>query len=81
MDQVMTEKIDLIFADVDREDSPGCAVGIVQDQELIYTRGFGMANLECGTPISSTSIFHVASVSKQFTCMAILLGFPIKAQQ
>jgi CubicO group peptidase (beta-lactamase class C family) len=73
MDQVITEKIDLIFADVDREDSPGCAVGIVQDQELIYTRGFGMANLECSTPISATSIFHVASVSKQFTCMAILL--------
>jgi len=73
MDQDMQNKIDAIFADVNRSDSPGCAMGIVQDGELIYTQGYGMANLECEMPIDSASIFHVASVSKQFTCMAILL--------
>ena len=78
MDQMLVDKVDQIFADVSGEDSPGCAVGIVQNRELIYARGFGMANLECGMPILPSSVFHVASVSKQFTCMAILL---LAAQQ
>ena len=40
---------------------------------MIYERGYGMANLETGTPIRPSSIFHVASISKQFTAMAIML--------
>jgi CubicO group peptidase (beta-lactamase class C family) len=40
---------------------------------VVYERGYGMANLETGTPIRPSSIFHVASVSKQFTAMAIML--------
>jgi CubicO group peptidase (beta-lactamase class C family) len=73
MDKDVQDRIDAIFEDVDRSDMPGCAIGIVQDGQLIYTRGYGMANLECQTPIDAQSIFHVASVSKQFTCLAILL--------
>lgn len=36
-------------------------------------RGYGMANLEYGIPITPSSILHVASVSKHFTVMAVLL--------
>lgn len=52
---------------------PGCAVGVSRDGLVLLERGYGMANLETDTPIAPTSIFHVASVSKQFTATAIML--------
>ena len=54
-------------------DAPGCAVGVSRDGHTVFENGFGMANLETGTPITAASIFHVASVSKQFTAMAVML--------
>jgi CubicO group peptidase (beta-lactamase class C family) len=65
--------IDVIFADWDREDSPGCALGVVLGGEMVYVRGYGMSNLEHDIPITPDSIFHVASVSKQFTALSIAL--------
>ena len=52
-------RIDSIFAEWDRPDSPGCALGVIRDGELIYTRGYGMANLEYGIPITSRSVFRI----------------------
>jgi len=54
-------------------ESPGCALGVSRNGRVVYEAGYGMANLETGTPITPASIFHVASVSKQFTAMAIML--------
>ncbi len=54
-------------------DGPGCALGVSRNGEVLYERGYGMANMETGTPITPSSIFHVASVSKQFTAMAVML--------
>jgi CubicO group peptidase (beta-lactamase class C family) len=42
--------IDRIFAAFDKPGSPGCAVGVSKDGELIYERGYGYANLEWGIP-------------------------------
>ena len=44
--------VDRVFADVDRTDSPEAAVAIVRGAELVYQRGYGMANLEHGIPSS-----------------------------
>lgn len=70
----LTEKIDRLFVSWDKQDSPGCALGIIQDGALIYARGYGMANLEYSIPITSKSIFRIGSTSKQFTavCLALL---------
>jgi CubicO group peptidase (beta-lactamase class C family) len=54
-------------------DAPGCALAVSRNGSVIFENGYGMANLETGTPITPASIFHVASVSKQFTAMAIML--------
>lgn len=62
-----------VFANVSASDGPGCAVGIARRGEVIYENGYGAANLETNTPITPQSIFHVASVSKQFTAAAIVL--------
>lgn len=65
--------IDKVFESFRNTDGPGCAVGVSRDRNVILERSYGMANLETDTPISATSIFHVASVSKQFTAAAIML--------
>ena len=54
-------------------DAPGCALGVSRNGTVIFENGYGMANLETATPITPGSIFHVASVSKQFTAMAVAL--------
>jgi CubicO group peptidase (beta-lactamase class C family) len=66
-------KIDSLFSQWARTSSPGCAVGIVRNDSLIFSKGYGMANLEYGVPITPATIFHMASVSKQFTAYSILL--------
>lgn len=65
--------VDEVFAEWDRWDSPGASLAVVRDGEIVYTRGYGNANLEYPIPVTPTTIFHVASVSKQFTCFAALL--------
>lgn len=66
-------KIDVIFKKIDKDNTPGCALAIVKHGDIIYKKGYGMANLEYGIPITPQTIFHVASVSKQFTAFSILL--------
>ncbi len=69
----MTDKVDQLFALWDRPDSPGCAIGIIERGQMIYKRGYGMANLDHDIPISSKTVFRINSTSKQFTAMCIVL--------
>lgn len=61
-----------IMSNYDRN-SPGGVVAVVRDGKITYVRGFGMANLEYDVPNGPETVFHMASVSKQFTAFAILL--------
>lgn len=72
-DKTISGKVDEIFARFDKPDSPGCALAVIRDGQIIYKRGYGMSNLEHGVPISPSSIFHIASISKEFTAMAIVM--------
>ncbi len=67
------KKIDSLFKQWDNNKSPGCAIGIVRNDSLIYAKGYGMADLEYGIPITPQTIFEMGSVSKQFTAYTILL--------
>ena len=64
-------KVDQLFAESDKSDSPGAALAVTKDCETVYTQGYGMANLEYDIPITPTTIFDIASVSKQFAAFAI----------
>ena len=66
-------RVDEIFKEYSRPGSPGCAVGVYQDDKIALTRAYGMANLDHDISLTPSSVFHVASVSKQFTAAAILL--------
>src|SRR5687767_14650217 len=66
-------RVDEIFKEFTVPGSPGCTVAVYQDGTTVLSRAYGMANLDHDVPLTPSSIFHVASVSKQFTAAAILL--------
>ncbi len=66
-------KVDALFQKIDTTISPGCALSVIRDHKIIYERGYGMADLDHNVPITPTTVFHVASMSKQFTAASILL--------
>ncbi len=70
---VPTARVDSIFSDLDNERSPGCALGVYEAGEPIYAKGYGMASLEHGVPLSPRSVLSIASISKQFTALAVIL--------
>ena len=67
------KKIDSLFSKWNNNNSPGCTVGIVRNDSLIFSKGYGMANLEYDIPNTPATIYHMASVSKQFTAYSIVL--------
>ncbi len=69
----MAAKVDKVFEKWNKPDSPGCAVGVFKDGQIVYKHGYGMANLNDDVPITPETVFHVASMSKQFTAASILL--------
>ena len=71
--EAVAAQVDKIFAPFDRPDSPGCALAVIKDGQIVYKRGYGMADLDHDIPIRPDTVFHVASVSKQFAAMAIML--------
>ena len=66
------KKVDQVFAFIEA-DAPGCALGVIRDGRLAYGKGYGLANLDWGVPIGTSTVFDIASVSKQFTATAVAL--------
>lgn len=65
--------VDTIFAPYNRRSAPGCAVGVVQGGTLTYSRGFGESVLLTHVKNTPTTAFYIASLSKQFTALSVLL--------
>ncbi|XLS27801.1 serine hydrolase domain-containing protein [Flavobacteriaceae bacterium M23B6Z8] len=68
-----TAKVDSLFQKYQAPDSPGYALGIIEDGALLYSKGYGMANLEHGIPLSDSSAIYIGSMAKQFTTAALLI--------
>ena len=75
LDVQHASEIDQLFLEYSTQNTPGFAVGVIQQGELVYGKGFGMANLDYDIPITTRSVFNLASLSKQFTaaCIALLI--------
>ena len=67
------QTLDTIFKDFATDHSPGCAVGAARGDAPLAARAYGMADLEHHIPLTPQSVFYMASVSKQFTALSILL--------
>ena len=66
-------RVDALFASWTGPRAPGCAVSVMRGGEVVFAKGYGAANLEYDVPITPSTVFHVASVSKQFTALAVAL--------
>jgi len=64
---------EFIQQQIQADDIPGVAVVVVQGSEVIYCKGFGVASLETDKPLTPQTIFDLASVSKSFTALGVLL--------
>ncbi len=71
--QSLSSQVDKLFERWDRTNSPGCALSVMKDGHIVYKRGYGMADLDHDVTINPATVFHVASMSKQFTATSILL--------
>ncbi|MDQ3798330.1 MAG: beta-lactamase family protein [Acidobacteriota bacterium] len=67
------KQIDRLFSGYNHPTTPGVAVAVVRDGKIIFKKGYGAANLEHDVPITTKTVFQIASVSKQFTAFAIYL--------
>lgn len=72
LDQAQKLEIDRVFTHFNH-DTPGAALAVVKNGEIIYKQGYGMSNLEYDIPITPSSIFQVGSIAKQFTAMCFVL--------
>src|SRR5687767_15772612 len=66
-------RVDSLFAEYTRGLRPGLAVAVVRDGRVVLAKGYGYANLEHRVPITPTTVFDVASVSKQFAGLAVAM--------
>ncbi|HEX4935217.1 MAG TPA: serine hydrolase domain-containing protein, partial [Gemmatimonadaceae bacterium] len=69
---VVPATVDAVFKDFTRT-TPGCALGIYQRGKVVYAKGYGLADLTLGVPITPTTVFDIGSTSKQFAAASIIL--------
>ncbi|MSP50039.1 MAG: serine hydrolase [Alphaproteobacteria bacterium] len=66
-------RIDALFADWARDRQPGASLAVVSKGEVVLKKSYGLADLEHGVPLSSSSIFYICSITKQFCATALLM--------
>jgi CubicO group peptidase (beta-lactamase class C family) len=68
-----SRQIDALMEAFITPETPGGAVLVIRDGQILHQAAYGMADLEQQIPLTPASIFHLGSVGKQFTAMAVML--------
>jgi len=71
-DREAAEKLDKLCASLFPADEPGAAVLVLRGDDIIFDKGYGIADINTRKAIDGNTFFNIASVSKQFTAVAIL---------
>src|SRR2546423_15407083 len=66
-------RVDQLIAPLVRAEAPGVEVMVIQNGQVVKSTGYGLANVETRTPVTAQTVFDLASVSKQFTAMAVMI--------
>lgn len=69
----LTNEIEALLAPLYPADQPGAAAIVVKDGQVLFRKGYGMANLELGVKVEPQMIFRLGSITKQFTAVCILM--------
>ena len=70
---ITASQIDAVFSQWDTKNTPGIAVGILNDGKIVHAKGYGLANLEHQISITPKTKFHIGDIAKEFTVYALLL--------
>jgi D-alanyl-D-alanine carboxypeptidase len=71
--QTMADVDAVVQKAIDAKTIPGAGVAIVRNGKIVFTKGYGLADVDTGTPVTENTAFQIASVTKQFTATGILL--------
>ena len=69
----MAQQMDRLLSGLYSPSEPGAAILVAKDGQVIFRRGYGLANVEHQVPITPDTVFRIASMTKQFTAVAILM--------
>ena len=69
----LATRIDTLMSTQFAADGPGAAVAVYSGGQILYARGFGLANVEWNIPIGADTVFRIGSITKQFTATAIMM--------
>jgi CubicO group peptidase (beta-lactamase class C family) len=68
-----SDKVDsIVINKMNAYNIPGLSIGLVRNDSILYTKGYGIKSIENGDSVTPNSIFHTASISKLFTAVAIM---------
>ena len=70
---VLGTKVDELFQDFSRPGSPGASVMVIRRGKVVLAKGYGLANVEENILCGLDTNFRLASVTKQFTAMAVMI--------
>lgn len=71
-DMSNTKAIDNLCSSLFPEDQPGAAVLVMKGDKVLFDKGYGIADMETGKKVDGSTFFNIASISKQFTAIAVL---------
>lgn len=67
-------KVDSIVVDkMNAYNIPGLSIGLVKGDSIVYSKGYGVKNVQTKTQVNNYTIFHTASISKLFTAQAVMI--------
>src|SRR5690242_6332648 len=67
-----TAKLDSLLHSVYNDTLPGASIAVLQNNSIVFEKSYGVSNIFSKAPITSITNFNIASLTKQFTAMAIL---------
>ena len=68
----LSSSVDALFSHYNQPGTPGASLAVIKDGRVIYSRAYGLADVENEVPASTATNYRLASVTKQFTATAIL---------
>lgn len=71
--QDIEKSLDGYFAAIFGQDEPGACISIMKDDQVVYSRAYGLADLETKEPITTKTLFNLGSITKPFVAYAILM--------
>src|SRR4030095_1498528 len=66
-------QVDALLSSFNQGQTPGVAVLVIQDGQIVHHKGYGLARLDTKEPIGPDTAFDLASMSKPFTAMAVMI--------